>query len=736
MLAALAAGSANAADTKLDEVSAARELGFRAANRCANNGFRCPSNSRKMKRCPQNFSDCRCRRGFGVSAAGAEACVKTLTLEVTNLSYLQPFGGFFVMVHNEDADPLYVFGEESTSELADLAENGSPAGLVALYDGADGVLSATAFGSGPLFPGESASITVEVNSEFDLVTIASMAINTNDCFVAINGMKLYSGAKLTLPGLDSGSEANNERCPYIPGPACSEPADAGNLATPGMGEGFVHVHRGFHGINVGADLPDGETALGVGYDWSLTTCRSTWMSPVVLSVSCAPARRPCRAGGGAGGACRNGQTRIAIAAEADVRGAMDKYDVVRRIGQGAFGEVTECVERASGARVAVKVISNKRYETWEECLKLREVRALRQLGAHHKSIVVLRQIVRENKKLFLVFDYHPSNLYQRIKALRKPGTSPPMRFTATDVARWGYQLLSALAYMHRYGFFHRDIKPENLLLDVNDGIQVCDFGLARDVRSRPPFTDYVSTKWYRAPELVLRFNVYNSPVDIWACGCVLAELLTLQPLFPAADKKDHLLLIQNRVGSISPQSWPQGNAMLIKQHIQMPRSAAAPKQTVAESLAEEYGRGAAADDSIRALAGLVEEMLQLDPNARLSATQCLNHRALKDCQSLDCATLRECEKPAEEVEVPEAREAPEVLEPKKRNSPVKVCRRDSELRILTEEIDQLAAEIQDVAFSPPMDDAETASMLPTKISSESEISEVEARVVALAVRRT
>lgn len=84
-----------------------------------------------------------------------------------------------------------------------------------------------------------------------------------------------------------------------------------------------------------------------------------------------------------------------------------------------------------------------------------------------------------------------------------------------------YQMASGLAHMHKIGFFHRDLKPENLLI-YNNVVKLCDLGLAREIRSRPPFTDYVSTRWYRAPELLLRSTNYNSPVDIFALGCIMA----------------------------------------------------------------------------------------------------------------------------------------------------------------------------------------------------------------------
>ena len=80
-----------------------------------------------------------------------------------------------------------------------------------------------------------------------------------------------------------------------------------------------------------------------------------------------------------------------------------------------------------------------------------------------------------------------------------------------------------LAYLHRNGYFHRDLKPENVLVQ-NETLKICDFGLAREIRSKPPFTEYVSTRWYRAPELLLRSGTYNSPVDIFALACIVIEL--------------------------------------------------------------------------------------------------------------------------------------------------------------------------------------------------------------------
>lgn len=111
--------------------------------------------------------------------------------------------------------------------------------------------------------------------------------------------------------------------------------------------------------------------------------------------------------------------------------------------------------------------------------------------------------------------------------------------------------------MHKNGFFHRDMKPENLLM-YNNAVKLCDFGLAREIRSRPPFTDYVSTRWYRAPELLLRSTNYNSPVDIFALGCIMAELYTLVPLFAGSNEVDQLNKIVKILGTPDKNEWPEG----------------------------------------------------------------------------------------------------------------------------------------------------------------------------------
>ena len=120
-------------------------------------------------------------------------------------------------------------------------------------------------------------------------------------------------------------------------------------------------------------------------------------------------------------------------------------------------------------------------------------------------------------------------------------------------------LLAGVGHMHSRGYMHRDLKPENVLSDESGTtLKIADLGLAREIRSRPPYTDYVATRWYRAPELVLGSSVYSSPVDVWAVGTIVYELLTLQPMLPGTSDLDMLSRMCAVLGRFDESSWKEG----------------------------------------------------------------------------------------------------------------------------------------------------------------------------------
>ena len=172
-------------------------------------------------------------------------------------------------------------------------------------------------------------------------------------------------------------------------------------------------------------------------------------------------------------------------------------------------------------------------------------------------------------------------------------------------------MLEGLAFVHRQGFFHRDIKPENIMWK-GEVLKIADFGLAREIRSRPPYTEYISTRWYRAPEIVLRHEFYNSPVDIWAVGAIMAELFTLKPLFQGSSETDQIFKICSVIGTPSSNNWPDGMRLANRLGIRFPQSSSVSLSTLIPGASPE-----AID--------LLSQLLKLDPTKRPSATQALQH---------------------------------------------------------------------------------------------------------------
>ncbi|CAG0880451.1 unnamed protein product [Cyprideis torosa] len=281
---------------------------------------------------------------------------------------------------------------------------------------------------------------------------------------------------------------------------------------------------------------------------------------------------------------------------------MHRYEKVGVIGDGTYGQVLLYRRLDSGEKVAVKRMKRK-YYSWQEAMQLREVKSLKKLS--HVNVVKLKEVIRENDNLYFVFEYMKENLYQLMKSRDKLFPEPVIRNIM-------YQVLQGLAFMHKHGFFHRDMKPENLLCMGPDLIKIADFGLAREIRSRPPFTDYVSTRWYRAPEVLLRSENYNSPIDIWALGCIQAELYTFRPLFPGTSEIDQLFKICSILGTPDSHDWPEGYQLAKKMEFNFPHFSPTPLQSLIPQAS---------------LEGIImmQDMLKWNPTKRPSAQQALRY---------------------------------------------------------------------------------------------------------------
>ncbi|KAI7987340.1 Cyclin-dependent kinase F-4 [Camellia lanceoleosa] len=240
---------------------------------------------------------------------------------------------------------------------------------------------------------------------------------------------------------------------------------------------------------------------------------------------------------------------------------MERYKIIKEVGDGTFGSVWRALNKQTGEVVAIKKMKRK-YYSWEECINLREVKSLRKMN--HPNIVRLKEVIRENDILYFVFEYMECNLYQLMKDRGK-------LFSEAEVRNWCFQVFQGLAYMHQRGYFHRDLKPENVLVS-KDVIKIADFGLAREISSQPPYTEYVSTRWYRAPEVLLQSPMYNSAVDMWAMGAIMAELFTLRPLFPGSSEADEIYKICSIIGTPNETEWAKGLKLASAINYQFPQS--------------------------------------------------------------------------------------------------------------------------------------------------------------------
>ena len=292
---------------------------------------------------------------------------------------------------------------------------------------------------------------------------------------------------------------------------------------------------------------------------------------------------------------------------------MEDYEMITRLGGGSFADVYKARNKITGELVAIKILK-KKYKKLEDCTELRECRSLQILNKVSSfdkgfdNIINLKNIIFTKKTgvLNLVFEYMDKDLFQLMKSFE------PKHIPENKIKDLIYQTLQGLSFMHKYGFFHRDIKPENLLL-TNDKIKIADFGLAREIRTLPPYTEYVSTRYYRAPECILKSTNYNSPIDIWALGCVMAEMyLHPLPLFYGTNEKEVLYRICSILGTPNHDNWPEGVQLAYMKDIKFPNC----NKIELEDIIKD-----ASTDAI----DLMKRMLKWDPKKRETAENLLKH---------------------------------------------------------------------------------------------------------------
>nr|XP_025971118.1 mitogen-activated protein kinase 15 [Dromaius novaehollandiae]XP_025971119.1 mitogen-activated protein kinase 15 [Dromaius novaehollandiae] len=294
-----------------------------------------------------------------------------------------------------------------------------------------------------------------------------------------------------------------------------------------------------------------------------------------------------------------------------------KYEIKRRLGKGAYGIVWKAIDRRTGETVAVKKIFDAFRNRTDAQRTFREIMFLQEFGEHPNIIKLLDVIRAQNDKdIYLVFESMETDLH----AVIKKGN------LLKDIHKCYilYQLLKATKFIHSGNVIHRDQKPSNILLDADCFVKLCDFGLARSLcqmnedQSNPALTEYVATRWYRAPEILLSSQSYTKGVDMWSIGCILGELLLGKPLFPGTSTVNQIEQILRVIPAPSAEDilamQSDYRASVIK------RMSSRQRVTFEEILPS--------STPLHAL-DLLKKLLVFNPDKRLTAEEALQHPYVK-----------------------------------------------------------------------------------------------------------
>ncbi|KAG9392705.1 cyclin-dependent kinase like [Carpediemonas membranifera] len=288
-----------------------------------------------------------------------------------------------------------------------------------------------------------------------------------------------------------------------------------------------------------------------------------------------------------------------------------KYEIVRKVGKGAYGIVWKATEKKTGEVQALKKIFDAFQNETDAQRTFREIMYLQEL--EHPNIVMLTNVLKasDDNDIYLVFEFMETDLHAVIRSniLQEVHKSYII-----------YQLLKALHYMHSGDLIHRDLKPSNMLLNSECHMKLADFGLARSVavlergeEANPVLTDYVATRWYRAPEILLGSTRYTKGVDIWSVGCIIGELLGGRPMFPGTSTMNQLEKVVEVTGRPAAADVEAiGSAFADTMLESLP-------STTTKSLKDMY------PDADPTALDLMARMLQFNPKKRITVAEALEH---------------------------------------------------------------------------------------------------------------
>lgn len=296
-----------------------------------------------------------------------------------------------------------------------------------------------------------------------------------------------------------------------------------------------------------------------------------------------------------------------------------KYRLEQVIGEGSYGIVCSAVNTETGEKVAVKRIMRVFEEAPEATRTLRELKFLRLLKGH-ENIITIKDVLLPSDRhrfddVFVVLELMPTDLTRVLRSRIE---------LSNEHIRWlVFQLIRGIYYIHTSRVFHRDLKPSNILINAECDLRIVDFGLSRAaVDCQEPdavfWTDYVATRWYRAPELIMAgASNYTPAIDMWSIGCIFAEMLNKRPIFPGQNPEHQLDLIVNALGKPSPEAAASVRDSRARAHLaRMPRRARRPMHELCPT----------ADPPALDLLG---KILEFDPVKRITAEEALQHPYLQ-----------------------------------------------------------------------------------------------------------
>ncbi|CAB4442057.1 MAP kinase [Rhizophagus irregularis] len=293
-----------------------------------------------------------------------------------------------------------------------------------------------------------------------------------------------------------------------------------------------------------------------------------------------------------------------------------KFEFIRELGQGAYGVVCAAKNTETGEQVAIKKVTKVFEKNILAKRALREVKLLRHFNGHENITSILDMDitnVQDFNEIYLFQELMEADLHQIIRS-EQPLTDAHFQYFI-------YQICRGLKYIHSANVLHRDLKPGNLLVNADCELKICDFGLARGFSDSPDhnagfMTEYVATRWYRAPEIMLSFQNYTKAIDMWSVGCIFAEMLGGKPLFKGRDYVDQLNQILGILGTPDEETLRRVGSERAQIYI-----SSLPKMpTIPFSQLYPKANPLALD--------LLEKLLKFDPATRITVEQALAHSYL------------------------------------------------------------------------------------------------------------